>query len=178
MSRHTVTESEHQYSLQNVSTHNTNATLNISKNLESEWPQKMLTSDKEYIQMATSQRDIFICENLMWHSSASVADKGIGGVACSVLSDLYTMLPFSIGTAEGSTIFTRWRQCAHPINTLFLKPTWVSPLNSISISSAIFVLPTHWSRPPQEGATCGGHVSAHRPGTWIIQSRICKPLKA
>ena len=123
MSRHTVTESEHQYLLQHVSTHNTNATLNICKKLESEWPQKILTSGQRIYTNGHILRDIFIGENLMWHSSASVADKGIGGVACYVLSDLYTVLPFSIGTAEGSTVFTRWRQCAHPTITLFLKPT-------------------------------------------------------
>ena len=54
----------------------------------------------------------------------------------------------------------------------------VSPLNSISVGSAIFALPSHQSRAPLEGATFAGYVSpSPHPYTWIGQSYICKPLK-
>jgi len=46
------------------------------------------------------------------------------------------------GTAESTIIFIRWCQCAHPTNTLFLEPVQVSPLNDISIDSAVFEQPT------------------------------------
>ena len=59
-----------------------------------------------------------------------------------------------VGTAEGSIVFTRWRQYAHPTNMLFLESAWISPLNSVSIGLAIFVLPTYWPRCPQEVITC------------------------
>ena len=56
---------------------------------------------------------------------------------------MYALLPFSCsGTTEGSIVFTGWRQCAHPSNTLFLEPALVSPLNGISIGSAVFGEPT------------------------------------
>ena len=54
----------------------------------------------------------------------------VGPVHCCLLT----------GTAEGSIVFTRLRQCAHPTSTLFLEPPLVSLLNSISVGS----LPTHW----------------------------------
>ena len=76
--------------------------------------------------------------NLMWHSSASGAD-------------------------EGSIVFIRLRQCAHPTNTLFLEPALVSQTepSGISIGSAVFALPTHWSR-PTSGLGAARHVSAYR----------------
>ena len=86
------------------------------------------------------------------------------------------------GTSEGSLVFTGLRQCAHPTNTLFLEPAWVSPLNSISISSAVFALPTHWSRPHRNRQISGdmSHVSDCRPiapRASIVQSYIFKPPK-
>ena len=59
------------------------------------------------------------------------------------------------GTAEGSIVFTRFRQCAHATNTLFLEPARVSPLNGISIGSTVFALLIHWCRPRGKGATFG-----------------------
>jgi len=52
------------------------------------------------------------------------------------------------GTAEGSVVFTRWRQCAHPSNTLLLEAAWDSLVNNISNRLAVLVglLPTYWSR--------------------------------
>jgi len=67
------------------------------------------------------------------------------------------------GRAEGSVVFTRLRQSAHPTNALFLKPACVSSLKGISIGSAVFALPTHWFRPPRKEATFAGRVGPSPP---------------
>ena len=67
--------------------------------------------------------NIFMGESLMWHLSASAVAKGIGAVAytnCRTCTHS-CLLPGS-PTAEGSTVFSRWCQCAHPTDTLFLQP--------------------------------------------------------
>jgi len=46
--------------------------------------------------------------------------KGIGAVAYLRTVGPESAVAFLAGTAEGSILFTRWRQCAHPTNTLFL----------------------------------------------------------
>jgi len=57
----------------------------------------------------------------------------------------YTRCCLLAVTAEDSIVFTRWCQRAHPTTILFLEPAWVSPLNGISVCSAVFWI-THPGR--------------------------------
>jgi len=84
------------------------------------------------------------------------------------------------GGTEGSVVFTMWRQCAHPTNstnTLFLHSASVSPLNVVSIGSAVFALLTHWFRPPTGRAGFRGRTDPS-PRARIARSCICKTVKA
>jgi len=81
-------------------------------------------------------RGFFMGENLVWHWTASAADKGIGAVA--YVRAVGPMRCFLLaGTSEGSVVFTRWHQCAQLNGICFHEPAWVSPLNNISIRSAV-----------------------------------------
>ena len=92
---------------------------------------------KEFWQKATSQGDLLLGD-LMWHLTVSAVDKK--DRHCCICMHCWTCTHYCLlaGAAEGSVIFTRLRQCAYPTNTLFLEPAWVSPVNSISISWAVF----------------------------------------
>jgi len=73
----------------------------------------------------------------------------------------------------GTVVFTRWHQCAHPTNILFLEPARVSPLNGILIGSAVFGQPTpgwyvcmvHCQEAP---------ISIHNSCMWFFgRTRVC-----
>jgi len=98
---------------------------------------RLKTNDQRIFTKGRIAVEFFMGGNSMWQWSASTADKWVVGVALCTYCRTSTRCCLLAGTAEGSIVFSRLRQCASPTNTLFLEPAWVSPLNGFSSDSAV-----------------------------------------